>query len=481
MDEGDIAINLLKKYTSFSDFRPGQKQVVTAVLAKHDTVGILPTGTGKSLCYQLPGLYFSGITLIISPLIALIEDQVRSLKEKGISATYVASTIPKANRVARWAEILHGKHRFIFMAPETALQPKNLKRLTVINITLLVIDEAHCISEWGAQFRPEYRKIFEIRNILKKPPPCLALTATANHQTIKDIKRYLQLSDAIICNTGAYRPNLALFFFSTELGWARDLQLYTALKRTGNQSTIIYSATRREAEVLQQKISNWFPNREVQFYHAGLSALERRQRAAAFINNTCPWMVATSAFGMGIDKPNIRTVILYQPPSSPEMLLQMIGRAGRDTELANCYIWFHPKDIEILQNFTHNAHTRFKLKKVLELFEKRNCRWRSLLTLFSQTIPKNCGRCDFCTKTNLEPELETQNYYQQLLQFRNQYLKQKKLVPHQVWLNQTLAWIATLRPKTESEMAVIPGYTPALQIHNQALLQALNQMKKSPL
>ncbi|WP_082788903.1 RecQ family ATP-dependent DNA helicase [Desulfolucanica intricata] len=341
--------NALHKYFNFDEFRPGQREVIKEVLAKKDILTVMPTGQGKSLCYQLPAFIQSGITLVISPLVALMKDQVDALWAKKLDrVTLINSQIDFDEQQKRMTGLRQGKYKLVYIAPERLRNNRFIEQLYNIKVDLLVIDEAHCLSQWGHDFRPDYLVIKEFYQKLAHRPTILALTATATPEVQKDILQHLGIPEARVIHRGSDRPNLYM-----EIYWAdKERDKFPLLKeiiKNERESGIIYVATRKDSE----RVSDWLTKHlgiKSAAYHAGLDKDERNRIQEDFIQGKITTVVATNAFGMGIDKGNIRFVIHYCLPSSLEAYYQEIGRAGRDGLPSRCFLLYTPKDI-ILQEW----------------------------------------------------------------------------------------------------------------------------------
>jgi ATP-dependent DNA helicase RecQ len=330
----------LRRVWGFDDFRPGQERVIRRALAGESTLLVMPTGFGKSLCYQLPALRFDGTTLVLSPLIALMQDQLDGLPlaARAVS-TQLNQNLEPAEMEARLRGIARGLYRLVYAAPERLRQQTFLHALRAAGVSLLVVDEAHCISTWGHDFRPDYQAIGAALPVLGDPP-VLAMTATATPDLQEEIRGELRRDMARV-NLGSYRPNLFLTVTKARTTAEKQQRLLAACREPG--ATLIYTRTRQRTEQLAEfLVSMGLPAR---FYHAGMLAAEREAAQNAFISGECPVMAATIAFGMGIDKPDIRRVIHYEPPDSLDAYHQEIGRAGRDGLPAHCDLWYTPEDL----------------------------------------------------------------------------------------------------------------------------------------
>jgi ATP-dependent DNA helicase RecQ len=323
-------------------FRPGQRPIVESVLHGRDTVAIMPTGGGKSLCYQIPALLLPGVTVVVSPLIALMRDQVAALQARGVAATFINSTLSQSEREERQQNL--SRYRLVYVAPERFRSPRFCEALGRVSIALFAVDEAHCISEWGHDFRPDYRRLGEVAEALR-PPRRLALTATATPEVRDDIVKQLRLGEARVFVHGFDRPNLELEV--ERAGGDRDKlgRTMRLLASTASGVAIIYTATRKKATAVAESLRA--QGMKAQPYHAGLSDQERHDTERAFLGGDLPIIVATNAFGMGVDKRDVRLVIHHDLPRSPEAYYQEAGRAGRDGDRARCVLLFNGGDARV--------------------------------------------------------------------------------------------------------------------------------------
>ncbi|MEA3133210.1 MAG: ATP-dependent helicase RecQ [Gammaproteobacteria bacterium] len=401
-------IDALKRVFGFDAFRPGQEAVVQDVLAGRDVLALMPTGGGKSLCYQLPALLQPGVSLVVSPLIALMQDQVRQLQDNDIAATFINSSIEPAEISRRMTGLLRGDYKLVYLAPErlvlTEFLDGPLRRLSAApGINAFVIDEAHCVSEWGHDFRPEYRQLSALR---RRHPhvPVLAFTATATSRVRTDIIAQLALRDPAVHLTSFNRPNL---FYRVRPKAKRSYDELLAQARGGGAG-IVYCLSRRRVDELTSQLHS--DGIRVRPYHAGLEAQTRRGNQEAFIRDDVQVIVATIAFGMGINKPDVRWVIHYDLPKSLESYYQESGRAGRDGDPARCTLYFGAADIrtaEFLIQQKIDPHTgaaleseqriaRQQLRQVLNYAESADCRRAIQLHYFDEVFAGPCGACDNC-------------------------------------------------------------------------------------
>ncbi|MDE3049619.1 MAG: ATP-dependent DNA helicase RecQ, partial [Nitrospirota bacterium] len=342
----------LSEQFGFAKFRPGQEEVIRAVLAGRDAMTVMPTGQGKSLCYQLPATLLPGLTLVISPLIALMQDQVAGLKQRNIKAAAFHSGLTgvEKNRVIQ--DLNQRRLQLLYLAPERMQHEGFLQLLRSLWVSLLVVDEAHCISQWGHDFRPDYLKIGRLRRELTNPP-CLALTATATTRVQIDLCKRLSLRDPLRLVSGFRRPNLALAVRPCQSRQEKLATLDRLVQDTGRGTILIYCATRRAVE----EVADWLEqsHQSVGYYHAGLSDEERRLVHNDFSRGTLRVLVATNAFGMGIDKSDVRLVVHFDIPGSVEAYYQEVGRAGRDGQPAACVLLFHERDLATQEYFIQQA------------------------------------------------------------------------------------------------------------------------------
>jgi len=405
---------ILKQYFGYDNFRSGQLPVVDSILSGQDTVAIMPTGAGKSLCYQVPALMLSGITIVVSPLVSLMKDQVRALNEAGVHAAYLNSSLSYQQYQKALGYAKEYRYKIIYVAPERLLTEEFLAFAKEIEISMLSIDEAHCISQWGQNFRPSYLKVIEFVKHLKKRPIISAFTATATHQVTENIVDMLELYNPMIQITGFNRSNL---YFEVRKPKDKYKETREYVEENLGKSGIIYCLTRKNVEeVCEQLEADGFL---VTRYHAGLSDRERIENQDDFIYDRRPIMVATNAFGMGIDKPNVNYVIHYNMPKDLESYYQEAGRAGRDGEPAKCILLYGGKDVVTNQFFIDNNEENEELDHKTRIFiqERDRERLRKMtfycftneclrdytLRYFGEYGENYCGNCSNClTKFNQE-------------------------------------------------------------------------------
>ncbi|MFO7678993.1 MAG: DNA helicase RecQ [Chloroflexota bacterium] len=389
---------LLKQIFGYDEFRPLQEELIANVLHKQDSLAIMPTGSGKSICYQLPALIFPGLTVVVSPLISLMQDQVEQLREVGVTAVTLNSSLPQHQYLDHMQQLHAGAVSLLYVAPETLLRDDVLDLLSRIPVDCLTIDEAHCISEWGHDFRPEYRQLIDVRRRLPHAV-CLAVTATATDRVRADIKHSLGIADAGEFIASFNRENLFLAVQPKSDGLAQTLAF---LNSHANESGIIYCSTRKQVDTLTAQLHAH--GYQALPYHAGLDDEARRQHQRQFIYDNAPIMVATIAFGMGINKSNVRFILHYDLPKNLESYYQQIGRAGRDGLRADCLLLFSYSDVQTINYFimqqdpSQQMGARARLDAMLAFVESNLCRRRPLLTYFGETYDEeSCEICDNCT------------------------------------------------------------------------------------
>lgn len=403
----ELKYQILKQYFGYDTFRPGQKTLIDGILMGRDTLGIMPTGAGKSLCYQVPALLMDGITLVISPLISLMKDQVEALNQAGIHGAYLNSSLTAAQYYKALQFAREGRYPIIYVAPERLMTPEFLDFACSVRIAMVAVDEAHCVSQWGQDFRPSYLKIVEFIEALPTRPVISAFTATATAQVRDDIIDILRLQDPAVLTTGFDRKNL---YFAVLTPKDRYGAVRQYLEEHPKDSGIIYCLTRKVVEEVCQKLLK--DGISVTRYHAGLSDAERRGNQDDFIYDRARVMVATNAFGMGIDKSNVRFVLHYGMPKNLESYYQEAGRAGRDGEPAECILYYGSQDVITNQLFLENSQDnqeldawsralirerdRDRLKKMTCYCFTNECLRDYILRYFGEYGSNFCGNCSNC-------------------------------------------------------------------------------------
>jgi ATP-dependent DNA helicase RecQ len=390
-------IGTLKKHFGYDEFRPLQEEVIIDALAGRDVFVLMPTGGGKSLCFQLPALMRDGLTIVVSPLIALMKDQVDALQTSGIPATYLNSTLDREEAKARWRGLHRGEYRMLYVAPERLMLDTFLERALNWDIAQFAIDEAHCISEWGHDFRPEYRELKKLRRHLPDVP-IMALTATATERVRTDIIKELQLSDPRSYVASFNRPNLTYRVVPKSAPYE---QLLAFIRSRPNDSGIVYCASRKSTESVAQNLKE--DGIAAKPYHAGLTNDERTKNQDAFLRDDVRVITATIAFGMGINKPNVRFVVHYDLPKNIESYYQETGRAGRDGLPSECVLLFSPGDVAKQLHFIDEKAekeariARAQLQQMVHYAETRECRRAVLLDYFGERfLQQSCESCDNC-------------------------------------------------------------------------------------
>lgn len=400
-------LSVLKDYFGHDSFRDGQEQIVDALLDGRDALCIMPTGAGKSMCYQIPALLFDGVTIVVSPLISLMKDQVGSLVQSGVPAAYINSSLSYPQFLRVLSNVEHGKYKIIYVAPERLLTDGFLDTCKKIKISMVAVDEAHCVSQWGQDFRPSYLKIVSFIKSLDNRPIVGAFTATATNDVKEDIKKILRLENPFEITTGFDRPNL---FFGVIKSSSKDEKLIDLIRERGDRSGIVYCATRKNVEsVCELLCDNGFSATR---YHAGLDEYERRKNQEDFVFDRKNIMVATNAFGMGIDKSNVTYVIHYNMPKNIESYYQEAGRAGRDGGEADCILLYSPKDVRLNRFMIENSEGNdeltieeneqirerdFERLKHMTFYSTTNdCLRGFILRYFGGDKKAYCGKCSNC-------------------------------------------------------------------------------------
>ncbi len=400
---------ILKHYFGHDTFRDGQENIIDNISNGNDALCIMPTGGGKSICYQIPALMSDGIAIVISPLISLMKDQVTSLNQNGIRAAYINSTLTSAQQSRAIYNAMRGEYKLIYVAPERLEAPAFINLCNSIKISLIAVDEAHCVSQWGHDFRPSYLKIADFISKLDNRPVISAFTATATDAVKRDILNLLGLKNPYQITTGFDRKNL---FFAVKRPQRKQKELLAIVSEHKNQSGIIYCATRKNVE----KVSDFLNDNGYRslIYHAGLNSEIRNRNQEDFINDRCNLIVATNAFGMGIDKPDVRFVVHYNMPKNLENYYQEAGRAGRDGENSDCILLYSPADVHTQRFFIENndendeltdeqrekikKNDYYKLNKMVGYCTSTTCLRNYILNYFGEYHTNDCNNCSACLK-----------------------------------------------------------------------------------
>lgn len=497
----------LKQYFGYDSLRTGQEELINGILAGHDVLGIMPTGAGKSLCYQLPALMLKGITLVISPLISLMSDQVKALNQAGVHAAYINSSLTENQIMMALSYASQGRYKIIYVAPERLNTPRFLNFACNADISMLTVDEAHCISQWGQDFRPSYLEIAGFLTRLPRRPIVSAFTATATERVKNDIVASLGLNNPVTMVTGFDRPNLFFRVVTRKGGSQKDNSIINYVKKHEDESGIIYCATKKNVDKLYTLLNE--QGISAGRYHAGLSNEERKQNQENFTYDRIRVMVATNAFGMGIDKSNVRYVLHYNMPQSLEYYYQEAGRAGRDGEEAECVLFFSKQDIMInkflLQNkasagdvasdMQKTANDQRKLQQMINYCETDKCLREFILSYFGDTTPCICNKCSNCVVVEDEEEetyVETGKkrkkaaqlaglnelgaaLFEKLRSVRTELAAEKSVPPYIICSDKTLKDICAKLPRDKEQLADVYGMgEQKIQNYGEAFVTAVN-------
>lgn len=389
----------LKHFYGYDSFRPGQEEIISEILQGRPVLAVLPTGAGKSICFQLPSLLIKGVTLVISPLISLMKDQAEALAARGIPAAYLDSSLSGSAYGKILYDTLNGRCKFLYAAPERLANPRFCSFAAKAGITMVAVDEAHCVSQWGRSFRRDYYNIPDFISRLPRRPLVAAFTATATPEVRQDIIKRLRLDGAKITVTGFDRPNL---HFAVKRSADKDREVLDFMEKHMGQCGIIYCATRSRVEkVTSLLVQHGYAALR---YHAGLTPEERRSSQDCFVRGQAQVIVATNAFGMGIDKPDVRFVLHYNMPKDLESYYQEAGRAGRDGGRAECLLLYSRRDREInaylighgQNSLRGREHELELLEKMVDYCSTSGCLRRCLLQYFGEQAPRQCGNCGSC-------------------------------------------------------------------------------------
>ena len=497
----------LKQYFGYDSLRTGQEELINGILAGRDVLGIMPTGAGKSLCYQLPALILKGITLVISPLISLMSDQVKALNQAGVHAAYINSSLTENQIRMALSYASQGRYKIIYVAPERLNTPRFLDFACNADISMLTVDEAHCISQWGQDFRPSYLEIAGFLTRLPRRPIVSAFTATATERVKNDIVASLELNNPVTMVTGFDRPNLLFRVVTRKGGSQKDNSIINYVKKHEDESGIIYCATKKNVDKLYTLLNE--QGISAGRYHAGLSNEERKQNQENFTYDRIRVMVATNAFGMGIDKSNVRYVMHYNMPQSLEYYYQEAGRAGRDGEEAECVLFFSKQDIMInkflLQNkasagdvasdMQKTANDQRKLQQMINYCETDKCLREFILSYFGDTTPCICNKCSNCVvvedeeeETYVETGKKRKNaaqlaglnelgaaLFEKLRSVRTELAAEKSVPPYIICSDKTLKDICAKLPRDKEQLADVYGMgEQKIQNYGEAFVTAVN-------
>lgn len=497
----------LKQYFGYDSLRTGQEELINGILAGHDVLGIMPTGAGKSLCYQLPALMLKGITLVISPLISLMSDQVKALNQAGVHAAYINSSLTENQIRIALSYASQGRYKIIYVAPERLNTPRFLDFACNADISMLTVDEAHCISQWGQDFRPSYLEIAGFLTRLPRRPIVSTFTATATERVKNDIVASLGLNNPVTMVTGFDRPNLFFRVVTRKGGSQKDNSIINYVKKHEDESGIIYCATKKNVDKLYTLLNE--QGISAGRYHAGLSNDERKQNQEDFTYDRIRVMVATNAFGMGIDKLNVRYVLHYNMPQSLEYYYQEAGRAGRDGEEAECVLFFSKQDIMInkflLQNkasagdvasdMQKTANDQRKLQQMINYCETDKCLREFILSYFGDTTPCICNKCSNCVVVEDEEEetyVETGKkrkkaaqlaglnelgaaLFEKLRSVRTELAAEKSVPPYIICSDKTLKDMCAKLPRDKEQLADVYGMgEQKIQNYGEAFVTAVN-------
>lgn len=446
---------LLKSVFGFNSFQNSQEKIISSILNKQDTLAIMPTGGGKSLCFQIPALIMPGVTLIISPLLSLMKDQVDALRKREVAAIAISSLQTSQEQKQVYANILNNVYKMIYVSPERLQSKKFICSTKNLHISQIVIDEAHCISQWGTDFRPSYKSISTYLQLIRSKPVITAFTATATQHTQKDIIRSVHLSNPTIFNLLKTKTNLAIHVLSTPTLRFKLLLLFRLLNKHKNQSGIIFCATRSMTRQLCNYLQKF--NITSKYFHAKLNVKRKNRIQNAFITQDPSLIITTNAFGMGIDKKNVRFVIHFQTPTSIEDFYQEIGRAGRDGNHADSYLLHDAADYHIAESFIKdNTIKKTQFKHFKKFLTSKECRSQMILKYFGKKTDA-CSKCDNCKFSLGTSSIDTYISQSEIIQMQKIHGYYMHSRPQTPFTQLTIALIAAAQPKSLQQLKSIPG------------------------
>lgn len=504
------ARDILKQYFGYADFRLGQEETISAILSGRDALAVMPTGAGKSVCYQVPAMMMDGITIVVSPLISLMQDQVKALNKAGIRAAYINSSLTEAQIAKAISLAEQGVYKIVYAAPERLDTAAFRRFARNARIAMITVDEAHCISQWGQDFRPSYLRIVDFVRDLPYRPIVSAFTATATAAVIADIIHILQMANPSVNVTGFDRPNL---YFAVKQTKKKDAFVLDYLRQHQEESGIIYCATRKNVDKLCRILQD--ARISAAAYHAGLSNEERTQNQNDFVYDRVSVIVATNAFGMGIDKSNVRFVIHYNMPQSMENYYQEAGRAGRDGVAAQCILLFSYQDIVINrfllehkefpvddpeQSALIRSRDEDRLQRMIHYSEGNRCLRSAILGYFGQVSEEHCGSCGNCLKDPLDYG-EAENamparkragitggaeqesaLFSYLRELRKAIAQENSVPPYVIFSDATLADMCRKLPQTKEQLLGVSGVGQVkLENYGQRFIEAIQKYQAESL
>ncbi|MGX6962527.1 DNA helicase RecQ [Vagococcus xieshaowenii] len=468
------AEQLLANIYGYETFRPGQLEVIEAITKQQDVLAIMPTGSGKSICYQLPALMTEGVCIVVSPLVSLMKDQVRELLAAGIRGAYINSSLTDNQINKALFNMSQGMYKIVYVAPERLMTPKFLEAVKEVTISMIAVDEAHCLSQWGHDFRSSYLAIPEFIELFDKRPTIAAFTATANIKTQHDILAYLGLNQPLVIKNSYDRPNL---YFSVEVVANRRKFVEYYVQRHEGESIIIYASTRKEVERVAGFLSDL--GVKTTYYHAGLTREERTRHQDAFIFSEVDVIVATNAFGMGINKPDVRHVIHYNMPKDLESYYQEAGRGGRDGEPATCILLFSRADIVMNRKMLVSSSDLYETSDEQRLYKNKSldamiqyatttsCLRRVMLNYFNETLTEDCQHCLNCQtdfdEKDITKEADAVCSYIAELQQAHRLVGKERVIQSLITVDNETSpiasdWLGSLADNTKTEVTEVIDY-----------------------